>query len=159
MACMPRYIMKYFISTILILSSILGSSNAFAPSLPLKNGAMMASRAGSIVPDMNTPYQPVSLQRQRKSIANVQIMGLFGLGAPEVGIIIVVATFIIGPQKVGSMLGKFTGGAKNEFDGLPSELKKIPKEFQKGFDESSKNAKARNAKQMEAVPDEDVIKK
>mmetsp|Transcript_16669 Transcript_16669/g.18368 ORF Transcript_16669/g.18368 Transcript_16669/m.18368 type:complete len:160 (-) Transcript_16669:549-1028(-) len=99
------------------------------------------------------------LNRHRRSVSNVQTMGLFGLGAPEVGIIIVVATFIIGPQKVGSMLGKFTGGAKNEFDGLPSELKKIPKEFQKGFDESSKNAKARNAKQMEAVPDEDVIKK
>merc|ERR1712238_551301 len=124
-------IMKYFISTILILSSILGSSNAFAPSLPLKNVAMMASRAGSIVPDMNTPYQPVSLQRQRKSIANIQIMGLFGLGAPEVGIILVAAAFLLGPDKLAS-LGKDAGK-------IAGDLKEVPKEFQDGMAEGEAN--------------------
>mmetsp|Transcript_36554 Transcript_36554/g.40819 ORF Transcript_36554/g.40819 Transcript_36554/m.40819 type:complete len:159 (+) Transcript_36554:201-677(+) len=154
MACMPRYIMKYFISTILILSSILESSNAFAPSLPLKNGAMMASRAGSIVPDMNTPYQPVSLQRQRKSIANVQIMGLFGLGAPEVGIILVAAAFLLGPDKLAS-LGKDAGK-------IAGELKEVPKEFQDGMAEGEANAKAMKAKEAEVVmkaKEAEVIKK
>ena len=36
---------------------------------------------------------------------------------------------------------------------MPDELKKIPDAFQKGFEESTENSKARNAKQMEDVPD------
>merc|ERR1712238_494984 len=128
--------------------------NAFAPSLPLKNVAMMASRAGSIVPDMNTPYQPVSLQRQRKSIANIQIMGLFGLGAPEVGIILVAAAFLFGPDKLAS-LGKDAGKSAGE-------LKEVPKEFQDGMAEGEANAKAMKAKEAEVVmkaKEAEVVKK
>jgi len=143
MVCIPRYIMKYCISTILILSSILGSTSAFAPSLPLKNGAMMASNGVSIVPNINTPYQPVSLQRQRKSIASIQTMGLFGLGAPEVGIILVAAAFLLGPDKLAS-LGKDAGK-------IAGELKEVPKEFQDGMAEGEANAKAMKAKEAEVV--------
>lgn len=96
-----------------------------------------------------------SLSRQRKSVAHVQTMGLFGLGAPEIAIIVVVAAFIIGPQQIGKMAGSMAGQVKGEFDGLPEELKKIPAEFQKGLEEGSENAKARNAKQMEAIPSGD----
>ncbi|MGK3745558.1 MAG: Sec-independent protein translocase protein TatA [Bacillariaceae sp.] len=90
------------------------------------------------------------LNRQRRSVANIQTMGIFGLGLPEIGIILVVAGFIIGPEGVGNMIGGFTGKVKGD---LPDELKKIPDAFQKGFEESTENSKARNAKQMEDVPD------
>eukprot|EP00534_Pseudo-nitzschia_fraudulenta_P001411 CAMPEP_0201125180 /NCGR_PEP_ID=MMETSP0850-20130426/19735_1 /ASSEMBLY_ACC=CAM_ASM_000622 /TAXON_ID=183588 /ORGANISM="Pseudo-nitzschia fraudulenta, Strain WWA7" /LENGTH=86 /DNA_ID=CAMNT_0047393035 /DNA_START=255 /DNA_END=515 /DNA_ORIENTATION=- len=82
-------------------------------------------------------------------------MGLFGLGGPEIAIILAVGAFVIGPQQLGNMLGSTAGNLKSEYSDLPDELKKIPEEFQKGFDESTENAKARNAKQMESLPDED----
>jgi sec-independent protein translocase protein TatA len=78
-------------------------------------------------------------------------MGLFGLGAAEVAIILVIAAFVIGPQQIGNMAGNMAGKVKGEYDGLPDELKKIPSEFQKGFEEGSENARSRNAKQMEVI--------
>ncbi|VEU40792.1 unnamed protein product [Pseudo-nitzschia multistriata] len=98
------------------------------------------------------------LSRHRRSVANVQTMGLFGLGAPEIAIILAAGAFVIGPEALGNMLGSAAGNLKNEYGDLPNELKKIPEEFQKGFEESTENAKARNAKQMEVLPDEDLKK-
>lgn len=82
-------------------------------------------------------------------------MGLFGLGGPEIAIILAVGAFVIGPQQLGSMFGSMAGSLKEEYRDLPDDLKKIPEEFQKGFEESTENAKARNAKQMEALPEEE----
>eukprot|EP00532_Pseudo-nitzschia_australis_P000512 CAMPEP_0168193462 /NCGR_PEP_ID=MMETSP0139_2-20121125/18621_1 /TAXON_ID=44445 /ORGANISM="Pseudo-nitzschia australis, Strain 10249 10 AB" /LENGTH=87 /DNA_ID=CAMNT_0008116823 /DNA_START=332 /DNA_END=595 /DNA_ORIENTATION=- len=82
-------------------------------------------------------------------------MGLFGLGGPEIAIILAVGAFVIGPQQLGTMLGSFAGNVKEEYKDLPDELKKIPEEFQKGFEESTENSKARNAKPMESVPDDE----
>jgi sec-independent protein translocase protein TatA len=131
--------MNRFITTILIVSSIVGSGCAFAPSLPLKNGAMMAART------IDTPasYQPVSLQRQRKSVAQVQTMGLFGLGAPEVGIILVAAAFLLGPDKLAEF-GKDAGK-------IAGELKEVPKEFQAGMAEGEANAKKMKLDEAEVV--------
>ena len=56
-------------------------------------------------------------------------MGLFGLGAPEIAVIVVAAGFILGPDKLTSMakdLGKVAG-----------ELKDVPNEFQEGLAEAS----------------------
>jgi Sec-independent protein translocase protein TatA len=74
-------------------------------------------------------------------------MGLFGLGTAEIAVILVVVAFIIGPEQIGKMVGQ----VKSE---LPEEIKKIPDEFQKGFEESTQNSRARNAKKMESVPEE-----
>merc|ERR1719464_211355 len=104
----------------------------------MSNGARTASRDVSIAPNNSKPYQPVSLQRQRKSIANVQTMGLFGLGAPEVGVILIAAAFLLGPDKLASM-GKDAGK-------IAGELKEVPKEFQAGMAEGEANAKAMKAK-------------
>ena len=46
-------------------------------------------------------------------------------------------------------LGKLVGGATHD-----SEWKQIPKAFQEGLEESEINARARNAKPMEALPQE-----
>ena len=129
--------MNRFISTISILALIMASTSAFAPSLPL------ASRTGTFSPNTvnvnDAPYQPVSLQRQRKSVAQVQTMGLFGLGAPEIGIILVAAAFLLGPDKLAS-LGKDAGK-------IAGELKEVPKEFQAGLAEGEASAKAMKDKQ------------
>lgn len=89
---------------------------------------------------------PVSLQRQRKSMANVQTMGLFGLGAPEVGIILVAAAFLLGPDKLASM-GKDAGK-------IAGELKEVPKEFQAGMAEGEASAKAMKASEMSNVDEQ-----
>jgi len=69
---------------------------------------------------------------------------LFGLGAPEIIVILIAAAFILGPQKL-SELSKDAGK-------IAGELKEVPKEFQKGMDEGEANFKASRAKQMEEVP-------
>ena len=75
-------------------------------------------------------------------------MGVFGLGAPEIAIILIAVGFLIGPQQLGKVVGKF----KNDMDDIPDELKKIPESFQKGLEEGEINAKSRRAKPMEEIP-------
>lgn len=65
-------------------------------------------------------------------MASVQTMGLFGLGAPEIAIILVAAAFLLGPQKLAE-LGKDAGK-------IAGELKEVPKEFQKGLSEGEASA-------------------
>ena len=96
------------------------------------------------------------LIRHRKSVGSIQTMGVFGLGTAEIAIVLAVGAFIIGPEQLGKMVGSITGKAEG---GIPDELKKIPEEFKKGFDESSVNSKARNAKKMEALPDDENMAK
>merc|ERR1719329_1575418 len=88
-------------------------------------------------------YQPVSLQRQRNSVAQVQTMGLFGLGAPEIGVCLVAAAFLLGPEKLAEF-GKDAGK-------IAGELKEVPKEFQAGLAEGEQNAKAMKAKSAEVA--------
>lgn len=61
-------------------------------------------------------------------------MGLFGLGAPEIAVILVAAAFLLGPQKLAE-LGKDAGK-------IAGELKEVPKEFQAGLQEGEKSAQA-----------------
>ena len=64
-------------------------------------------------------------------------MGLFGLGGPEVAVIVVVAAFILGPEKLAGLskdLGKVAG-----------ELKEVPKEFQKGIEEGEASNMSRKS--------------
>lgn len=148
------------ISTILSLFSIIGGTSAFAPSLPSNvagvlvssrnigsssSSSIIAAPNSNIINNSNTML-PVSLQRQRKSMANVQTMGLFGLGAPEVGIILVAAAFLLGPDKLASM-GKDAGK-------IAGELKEVPKEFQAGMAEGEASAKAMKASEMSNVDEQ-----
>jgi sec-independent protein translocase protein TatA len=66
-------------------------------------------------------------------VAGVQVRGLFGLGAPEIAVILVAAAFLLGPQKLAE-LGKDAGK-------IAGELKEVPKEFQKGMAEGEAQAK------------------
>lgn len=89
-----------------------------------------------------------SIQQQRQSVGNVQVQGLFGLGAPEIAVILAVGAFIVGPEQLGNFAGQF----KESLNEVPDELKKIPNEFQKGLEEGEINARARNAKDMKKSP-------
>jgi sec-independent protein translocase protein TatA len=125
--------MTRLISSMLLLVAFLGRASAFAPSPFLK-----IKEASRITGEPIRDFRPTSLQRQRKSVAQVQTMGLFGLGAPEIGIILVAAAFLLGPEKLAS-LGKDAGK-------IAGELKEVPKEFQAGMAEGEAQAKALKAK-------------
>mmetsp|Transcript_620 Transcript_620/g.867 ORF Transcript_620/g.867 Transcript_620/m.867 type:complete len:140 (-) Transcript_620:2304-2723(-) len=86
---------------------------------------------------------PSAITNSRKSVANVQTMGLFGLGGPEIVIILIAAAFLLGPQKLAELGG--------EAGKMASDLKDVPKEFQKGMEEGEIEAKSRKAKQMEDI--------
>ena len=64
---------------------------------------------------------------------SVRLYGLFGLGAPEIAIILIAAAFLLGPQKLAE-LGKDAGK-------IAGELKEVPKEFQAGLAEGEKQAR------------------
>lgn len=98
------------------------------------------------------PPMHAALVQQRRSVSNVQTQGLFGLGGLEIAVILAVAAFIIGPQKLGSMAGQLKTG----LDDVPEEFKKIPEEFQKGVEEGEINARSRKAKKMKQPSDDDA---
>ena len=56
-------------------------------------------------------------------------MGLFGLGAPEIAVIVAVAAFVLGPEKLAGM-------AKDAGKGL-GEMKDVPAGFNEGFQEGA----------------------
>lgn len=94
------------------------------------------------------PIGHKSLERQRQSVGKVQVQGLFGLGGPEIAVILLVGAFILGPEQIGN----FAGQLKESLNEVPDELKKIPEEFQKGVEEGEISARARNAKEMKPAP-------
>jgi sec-independent protein translocase protein TatA len=130
--------MNRFVSSLVALFAVLASANAFAP--PARAFGV-ASR--SVAPVSEAVFQPAALQRQRKSVAQVQTMGLFGLGPAEIGIIVVAAAFLLGPDKLASM-GKDAGK-------VAGELKEVPKEFQKGLQEGEASAQAMKTQEAEKV--------
>mmetsp|Transcript_32920 Transcript_32920/g.97150 ORF Transcript_32920/g.97150 Transcript_32920/m.97150 type:complete len:164 (-) Transcript_32920:240-731(-) len=90
----------------------------------------------------------VALRRQRQSVSSVQMQGLFGLGAPEIAIILVAAAVVLGPQKLAD-LTKDAGKMAGEYG---KELKNVPDEFKKGYDETQGDIRAKKAKQMDPLP-------
>jgi sec-independent protein translocase protein TatA len=98
----------------------------------------------SVATSKMSPMVPnVASDRQRRSVANIQMMGLFGLGAPEIAVILVAAAFLLGPQKLAE-LGKDAGK-------IAGELKEVPKEFQAGLKEGEQAAQI--AKQQQTIPE------
>lgn len=94
---------------------------------------------------------PVSIQKERKSVASIQTMGFFGLGLPELGIILFATILVLGPQK----LGELTRNAGKMTAELSDELKEVPKEFQKGLKEGEIESRSRSAKPMKKVTEDE----
>ena len=108
---------------------VASAARAFAPSRTFRpvNPSIRQPASSSF-----ESYAPAALQRQRHSVAPIQTMGLFGLGAPEIAVILVAAAFLLGPQKLAE-LGKDAGK-------IAGELKEVPKEFQAGLKEGEQRA-------------------
>jgi hypothetical protein len=108
--------MKSFALMITLLSYMAALSCAFVVSPGQRfHGVVQRPPAAPRVLDTTASvaaYQPASLQRQRKSVASVQTM-VFGLGAPEIAIILVAAAFLLGPQKLAE-LGRDAGKVRGE---------------------------------------------
>jgi len=113
-----------------IISTLLASAFGFAP--VHKTFVKQPINVNSLRPKVPSAQMPVSIQNQRYSVAQVQTMSLFGLGGPEIAIILVAAAFLLGPQKLAE-LGKDAGK-------IAGELKEVPKEFQKGLAEGEQLA-------------------
>jgi Sec-independent protein translocase protein TatA len=94
----------------------------------------------------------LSLRRQRRSVANVQTQGVFGLGPIEIVIILAAGAFLVGPQKLGTMAGNLGSSLGGD---IPDDLKKIPAEFKKGVELGEANARSKKAKPMDKVPDDE----
>ena len=73
-------------------------------------------------------------------------MGLFGLGVPEIAVILGIAGFVLGPEKLGSLA--------RDFGKVAGELKEVPKEFQEGLSEGE--AETKKLKAMDDIQVEEV---
>lgn len=94
---------------------------------------------------------PGAITQGRRSMTSVATMSLFGLGGPELVIILIAAAFLLGPEKLAE-LGKDAGK-------IAGELKEVPKEFQKGLAEGEETARAMKASPTEGASVEDAEKK
>ncbi len=131
---------------------LIGVGSAFTPPMPSRAFFKGASTLSTkpLSPFGRDNAAPVVIQRQRRSFASVQLSGLFGLGFPELAIILVATVFLLGPQKI-SEFAKDSGKLASQ---IPEELKQMPEEFKKGVEEGESNFRARNAKSMKKVPPE-----
>lgn len=86
-----------------LLSTLFASTFAFAP--VHKTFVKQSLNVNTFRQNAPAPQMPISIQNQRYSVAQVQTMSLFGLGGPEIAIILIAAAFLLGPQKLAE-LGK-----------------------------------------------------
>ena len=130
--------MKSFIATIIVsLATLLGNTLAFAPgnafgvhkSTALSPATSFGNTQGAAYIANN---QPIAIRKQRSSMASIQTQGLFGLGGPEIAVILIAGAFLLGPSKLAE-LGKEAGK-------MAGELKEVPKEFQQGLAEGEAEA-------------------
>mmetsp|Transcript_27818 Transcript_27818/g.50271 ORF Transcript_27818/g.50271 Transcript_27818/m.50271 type:complete len:150 (+) Transcript_27818:195-644(+) len=129
--------MKSFIATIVSCAALLGNASAFAPGIAFGvHQSAAVAPASSFGKTQGASYiaenQPMAIQQQRSSMASIQTMSLFGLGGPELAVILVAGAFLLGPAKLAE-LGKEAGK-------MAGELKEVPKEFQDGLAEGEKQA-------------------
>lgn len=149
--------MRTFIGSIVSCLALLGNASAFAP-----GGNTFAHRSSAsrkvIAPitfdnsrayTITTENHPMALQRQRSSVASIQTLGLFGLGGPEIAIILIAGAFLLGPQKLAE-LGKEAGK-------MAGELKEVPKEFQAGLAEGEKEAMKMKKEIADSITDAEKV--
>jgi sec-independent protein translocase protein TatA len=144
-------IIQLFITVVLCL--LISTVHSFVPiqNHSLKsNGVSINNVPTSAISKVSTP---TVFDRQRRSVANIQMMGLFGLGAPEIAVILVAAAFLLGPQKLAE-LGKDAGK-------IAGELKEVPKEFQAGLKEGEQAAQLAKKQEGEKqlIPDATIEEK
>ena len=84
-------------------------------------------------PQIETPADASSTRdNARRSVVT---NSLFGLGAPELVVILGLGAFVLGPDKLASMA--------KDFGKVAGELKDVPKEFKEGLEEGEAAKAAR----------------
>ena len=84
---------------------------------------------------------PERFQKRRETVGtrdarrSVVTNSLFGLGAPELVVILGLGAFVLGPDKLASMA--------KDFGKVAGELKDVPKEFKEGLEEGEAAKAAR----------------
>ena len=78
---------------------------------------------------------PHNARRNAKTRRSVVTNSLFGLGAPELVVILGLGAFVLGPDKLASMA--------KDFGKVAGELKDVPKEFKEGLEEGEAAKAAR----------------
>mmetsp|Transcript_20343 Transcript_20343/g.52985 ORF Transcript_20343/g.52985 Transcript_20343/m.52985 type:complete len:119 (+) Transcript_20343:65-421(+) len=101
-----------------LVALLFGASSAFVA----RPGALQAARPR---PSAVPPYE------RRSVVTN----SLFGLGAPELVVILGLGAFVLGPDKLASMA--------KDFGKVAGELKDVPKEFKEGLEEGEAAKAAR----------------
>ena len=122
--------MKSYIA--ILIAALVASASAFVPNSAARSMVSSTSRLPQGTEHI-AAQQPIAVRKSRSSVAPIQTMGLFGLGGPEIAVILIAAAFLLGPQKLAE-LGKDAGK-------IAGELKEVPKEFQAGMAEGEKAAK------------------
>lgn len=136
-----KYIFFLFIA-------VLELAAGFLTRLPLSSqtGSLLEYLQPSFIDQSQVGAHPL-VKRQRKSVGSIQMMGLFGLGLGEIGVILLVVAFVLGPQT----LGKLARGSVAVAKEYKEELSKVPEEFQKGLEEGEADARARKARPIRPV--------
>ena len=116
-----------------LFAAFAASASAFVPNSAIGRSVASSTARTPQGSEYIASQQPVAIRKSRSSVASVQTMGLFGLGGPELAVILVAAAFLLGPQKLAE-LGKDAGK-------IAGELKEVPKEFQAGMAEGEEVAK------------------
>ena len=118
--------------------------------LPIKGsfiGASMSFRHPTLfgsITEAKTRVFTLTSQRRKPAALSTVSMGLFGLGAPEIAVIVAVAAFVLGPQKLADL-------ARDAGKGV-GELKDVPAEFNEGFQEASTSSETKEiARQLGAT--------
>nr|BAT25216.1 Hcf106/Tha4 [Nitzschia sp. IriIs04] len=110
-------------------------ASAFLPVTPMRpfqSISSLSTPATLTPPTPSTSFRPGNLEgtvRSPRSVSGTKLhAGIFGIGAYEFAIILLAAALVLGPDRVGKMsqdLGRMAG-----------ELKEIPEEFNKGFQDA-----------------------
>lgn len=123
--------MKSYIT--ILFAALVASASAFVPNSAAARSMVSSTSRMPQGAEYIAAQHPIVVSKSRSSVASVQTMGLFGLGGPEIAVILIAAAFLLGPQKLAE-LGKDAGK-------IAGELKEVPKEFQAGMAEGEESAK------------------
>lgn len=122
---------------LLAVAALLHAAACFVPA-PLPQLRRRAAAAAPPSPLHRAPQGGRALAPTApRATGLTQRQGLFGLGVAEIGVILAIGTFVLGPEKL--------AGFAKDFGKVAGELKEVPKEFSAGLEEGKEAAEATKA--------------
>mmetsp|Transcript_20252 Transcript_20252/g.41387 ORF Transcript_20252/g.41387 Transcript_20252/m.41387 type:complete len:140 (-) Transcript_20252:288-707(-) len=118
---------------VIMLSMFVAAAHGFMP--PLGRYRSPFTPPAAAVPQL-PPQQLLSSQTALRS-TTAPVMGLFGLGTPEIAIICGVAMLVLGPEQLKKMA--------KDVGKVSAELKQVPEEFNKGMEAGAAELEAKKS--------------